>query len=125
MRVSTILQQRRKTYCKEGNGKNDIPSGEGTFSVNDSENNFSVKGKWKKGKLNGSVQTVYSDGSYTTCSYSDGKPYGRISEYSSSDQLTGYDFYYQMRTVSSLKEKALMLIIICCWVLIFQTLRRK
>lgn len=25
MRVSTILQQRRKTYCKEGNGKNDDP----------------------------------------------------------------------------------------------------
>lgn len=89
-----------------GDLEDDIPSGEGTFSVNDSENNFSVKGKWKKGKLNGSVQTVYSDGSYTTCSYSDGKPYGRISEYSSPDQLTGYDFYYQMRTVSSLKEKS-------------------
>ena len=57
-------------------------------------------------KLNGSVTTTASDGSYTSCHYSDDKPYGRLLKYSANDQLTGYDFYYQMRTLSSLKEKS-------------------
>lgn len=60
----------------------------------------------EKGKLNGSVTTTASDGSYTSCHYSDDKPYGRLLKYSANDQLTGYDFYYQMRTLSSLKEKS-------------------
>ena len=67
---------------------------------------YSVSGIWKKGKLNGSVTTTASDGSYTSCHYSDDKPYGRLLKYSANDQLTGYDFYYQMRTLSSLKEKS-------------------
>ena len=89
-----------------GDLKDNKPSGEGTFSVSDAENGFTVSGTWKKGLLNGSVTTTYSDGSYTTSSYYSGKPYGRILKYNASQQLTGYDFYYQMRTISSLKEKS-------------------
>lgn len=89
-----------------GDLKNDEPSGEGTFSFSDEENSYSVSGTWKKGLLNGSVTTTASDGSYTTCRYSDGKPYGRLLKYNAKDQLTGYDFYYQMRTISSLKERS-------------------
>ena len=86
--------------------KNGEPSGEGTFSFSDEKDSYSVSGIWKKGKLNGSVTTTASDGSYTSCHYSDDKPYGRLLKYSANDQLTGYDFYYQMRTLSSLKEKS-------------------
>lgn len=87
-----------------GNIKNDEPSGEGTFS--DEDASYSVSGTWKKGLLNGSVTTTASDGSYTSCYYSDGKPYGRLLKYNAKNQLTGYDFYYQMRTISSLKERS-------------------
>lgn len=89
-----------------GDLKNDEPSGEGTFSFSDDEDSYSVSGTWKKGLLNGSVTTTASDGSYTSCRYSDGKPYGRLLKYNAKDQLTGYDFYYQMRTISSLKERS-------------------
>ena len=89
-----------------GDLKNGEPSGEGTFSFSDEKDSYSVSGIWKKGKLNGSVTTTASDGSYTSCHYSDDKPYGRLLKYSANDQLTGYDFYYQMRTLSSLKEKS-------------------
>lgn len=84
----------------------DLKNGEGTFSFSDEKDSYSVSGIWKKGKLNGSVTTTASDGSYTSCHYSDDKPYGRLLKYSANDQLTGYDFYYQMRTLSSLKEKS-------------------
>lgn len=87
-----------------GDLDNDIPSGDGIFS--DSENEFTISGTWKKGKLNGSAQVTNSDGSYTTCHFSEDKPYGRIFKYNANDKLTGYDFYYQMRTISSLKEKS-------------------
>lgn len=87
-----------------GDIKNDEPSGEGTFS--DEDASYSVSGTWKKGLLNGSVTTTASDGSYTSCYYSDGKPYGRLLKYNAKNQLTGYDFYYQMRTISSLKERS-------------------
>lgn len=87
-----------------GDIKNDEPSGEGTFS--DEDASYSVSGTWKKGLLNGSVTTTASDGSYTSCYYSDGKPYGRLLKYNAKSQLTGYDFYYQMRTISSLKERS-------------------
>lgn len=89
-----------------GDLDNDIPSGDGTFSVSATENEFTISGTWKKGKLNGSIQITNSDGSYTTCHYSEDKPYGRILKYNANDKLIGYDFYYQMRTVSSLKEKS-------------------
>ena len=97
-----------QTYSGTYNGDldNALPSGDGTFSVSDTENEFTISGTWKKGKLNGSVQMTNSDGSYTTCHYSEGKPYGRILKYNANDKLTGYDFYYQMRTVGSLKEKS-------------------
>lgn len=89
-----------------GDLKNDEPSGEGTFSFSDEEDSYSVSGTWKKGLLNGSVTITASDGSYTSCRYSDGKPYGRLLKYDAKNQLTGYDFYYQMRTISSLKERS-------------------
>ena len=97
-----------QSYSGTYNGDldNALPSGDGTFSVSNAENEFTISGTWKKGKLNGSVQVTNSDGSYTTCHYSEGKPYGRILKYNTNDKLTGYDFYYQMRTVSSLKEKS-------------------
>ena len=91
-----------QSYSGTYNGDldNALPSGDGTFSVSNAENEFTISGTWKKGKLNGSVQVTNSDG------YSEGKPYGRILKYNTNDKLTGYDFYYQMRTVSSLKEKS-------------------
>ena len=97
-----------QSYSGTYNGDldNALPSGDGTFSVSNAENEFTISGTWKKGKLNGSVQVTNSDGSYTTCHYSEGKPYGRILKYNTNNKLTGYDFYYQMRTVSSLKEKS-------------------
>ena len=97
-----------QSYSGTYNGDldNALPSGDGTFSVSNAENEFTISGTWKKGKLNGSVQVTNSDGSYTTCHYSEGKPYGRILKYNTNDKLTGCDFYYQMRTISSLKERS-------------------
>ena len=97
-------QSHNGTYT--GDIKNDEPSGEGTFSFSDEEDSYSISGTWKKGLLNGSVTTTASNGSYTSCRYSDGKPYGRLLKYNANDQLTGFDFYYQMRTISSLKERS-------------------
>lgn len=97
-----------QSYSGTYNGDldNALPSGDGTFSVSNAENEFTISGTWKKGKLNGSVQVTNSDGSYTTYHYSEGKPYGRILKYNTNDKLTGCDFYYQMRTISSLKERS-------------------
>ena len=44
------------------------------FLFSDEKDSYSVSGIWKKGKLNGSVTTTASDGSYTSCHYSDDKP---------------------------------------------------
>lgn len=104
--LSLTIDSQSYTGTYTGDLKNDEPSGEGTFSFSDEEDSYSVSGTWKKGLLNGSVTTTASDGSYTTCRYSDGKPYGRLLKYNAKDQLTGYDFYYQMRTISSLKERS-------------------
>lgn len=104
--MSLTIDSQSYTGTYTGDLKNGEPSGEGTFSFSDEKDSYSVSGIWKKGKLNGSVTTTASDGSYTSCHYSDDKPYGRLLKYSANDQLTGYDFYYQMRTLSSLKEKS-------------------
>ena len=101
--MSLTIDSQSYTGTYTGDLKNGEPSGEGTFSFSDEKDSYSVSGIWKKGKLNGSVTTTAS---YTSCHYSDDKPYGRLLKYSANDQLTGYDFYYQMRTLSSLKEKS-------------------
>lgn len=104
--LSLTIDSQSYTGTYTGDLKNDEPSGEGTFSYSDEDGSYSVSGTWKRGLLNGSVTATASDGFYTSCRYSDGKPYGRLLKYNAKDQLTGYDFYYQMRTISSLKEKS-------------------
>lgn len=112
-----------------GDLKDDEPSGEGTFTVSTDDADFVLSGTWEDGLLEGDVEINYADGSKTTSQFKNGlitgatteyhpdgsysvyncqkgKPYGRILQYNSKDQLTGYDFYYQMRTVSSLKSQS-------------------
>ena len=76
--MSLTIDSQSYTGTYTGDLKNGEPSGEGTFSFSDEKDSYSVSGIWKKGKLNGSVTTTASDGSYTSCHYSDDKPYGRL-----------------------------------------------
>lgn len=87
-----------------GSLKENLPDGQGVFSVSDIDDPFSLSGIWRNGYLNGSVKCEYSDGRYSTEHFADGRPYGRIINYNKSNSITGCDFYYQMRTIANLKE---------------------
>ena len=103
--VSLTINSQSYTGTYEGDLENDLPSGEGIFSYSDEDDSYTVSGTWKNGLLNGSVTLTASDGTYTTCRYTDGKPFGRLLKYDANGQLMGYDFYYQMRTISSLEQQ--------------------
>lgn len=127
-----ILNIATETYTGtySGDTKDGEPSGEGTFSVSDDNNDFTLSGTWKDGLLEGNVEIDYADGaktnaqfknglmtgttteynadgSYSVYSCTKGRPYGRIYKYDSDGHLNGDDFYYQMRTISSLKAASI------------------
>lgn len=112
-----------------GNALRNKPEGPGTFTFSSENDNFILTGTWQQGLLQGSTVITYpdgtqisaeyedglingevtrrfSDGSYEKFHCNDGRPYGRIIKYDSSDKVAGYDYYYQASPLSELKAKS-------------------
>ena len=69
--VSLTINSQSYTGTYEGDLENDLLSGEGIFSYSDEDDSYTVSGTWKNGLLNGSVTLTASDGTYTTCRYTE------------------------------------------------------
>lgn len=113
-----------------GQTENNSPSGEGSFICTDGYSDFSLTGTWEDGLLNGdaliqygdgsyieatykqglisgSVKEYHANGSYETYSCSDGRPNGLITHYDADDNITGFDYFYQMKPISDLKNASI------------------
>lgn len=116
-------------YTGESTDKKPDGSGTFTFTSEETDSDFILTGTWengllqgdasidfsdgtellaeyKDGLINGEVTEHFSDGSYRMYTCSKGKPYGRIKLYDASGNLSGYDYYYQSRTITWLKSQS-------------------
>lgn len=110
----------------EGDVKNAVPEGSGTFVSNDKE--FIYEGNWEKGKFSGEGTVVYGDGikesgqfskgkrngefkkqlsdsEYEITNYSNNVPYGVCCIYKD-DKLKAKDYYYEGELISSFIKNA-------------------
>lgn len=110
-----------------GNTENGSPIGEGIFICTDGYSDFSLTGTWentllngeatiqygdgfyiqatyKDGLISGNVTEYYANGSYRKYSCSEGRPNGLITYYDSENNITKFDYFYQMKTISDLKK---------------------
>ena len=113
-----------------GELENNLPSGAGVFTYTDDNSNFTLTGTWNNGILNGQasikyedgselkarykngflsgkIQEYYSDGSYRTFFCSKGRPYGYIYYYNADNSPSGFDYFFQMQSINTLKKQSI------------------
>lgn len=84
-----------------GNWEDGLPEGKGVLEYRDGT---ILEGTFKEGELNGEIKKIYSDHSYSTVLYRNGKPYGKESFYDANDKEKKVEYYYNGETLSEIKK---------------------